>query len=161
MGLQSGDVVQYGTSDWCVHGIAVVHGEGDQLWAADTYWGDTAHTVPLSGLEGKPVIGNITTFSTSLPYPYAYDDFRDEDKFYIPIGGSSSKYWIRKDTPPDPAKVEERLRYTLQKAHDKVKSAAQDVEWNTKQLLKFQFKQEEYHPKARMMEVQLINEEDK
>jgi len=148
MTLHIGDVVRYGDSGWCEHGIAKVRGAEEDLWAADTYWDDTSHTVPLEKLEGKPVIGNIITFSTHVPYPYNYDDYRDEDKFFIPMGGSSSQLWVRKDTAPDPEKVEHRLRHNLQKARDKVKSAAQDVEWQTKELMKFEHKLAEYSPKG-------------
>jgi hypothetical protein len=149
MGFNVGDVVQYSNGGWCVHGIAVVRGEGDNLWANDTYWGDNEHSVPLEKLEGKPVIGNITTFSTQIPYPYEFDDFADEDRFYIPIGGGSAKMWVRKDTSPDREKVGVRLRYELQKAHDRVKQEARNVEYHTKQLMKFENKLDEYGPKEK------------
>lgn len=147
MNVQSGDVVRYGDSGWCVHGIAVVRGEGENLWAADTYWNDTSHTVPLDKLEGKEIIGSITTFSTHVPYPYEFDDYADRDKFYIPIGGGSAQTWVRKDTPPDTEKVAVRLRHKLQKAHDQVKYAARDVEWCTKELIWFEHKCGNYAPK--------------
>jgi hypothetical protein len=148
MTLQIGDVVRYGDSGWCQHGIAMVKGSDYHMWAADTYWDDTSHEVPLECLEGKDVIGNIITFSPHVPYPYEYEDYAEKDKFYIPIGGGSSQEWVRKDTPPDPEKVATRLRYKLQLAHNKVRSAAQDVEYRTKELMKFEHKLAEYAPKG-------------
>lgn len=160
MGFNVGDVVRYAHgNEWRTHGIAIVHESGGVVWAADTYWNDRKHVVNLNELEGNELLGNIFTFSTKIPYPYQYDDYAEIDKFYIPVGGGSAQSWVRKNTPPDPEKVETRLRSEIQKAHDKVKSAAKDVGWATKQLLKFQFQQEEYHPKAVLIEVQKMDTE--
>jgi hypothetical protein len=145
MGFSVGDVVRYSRgSDWAQHGIAIVHESGGTVWAADTYWNDRNHGVDLTELEGKELLGNILTFSTKVPYPYVFDDYADADKFYIPIGGGSAQMWVRMNIPPDPEKVSTRLRYELQKAHNKVRSAAQDVEYHTKQLMKFEHKLKEY-----------------
>jgi len=159
MGFKAGDVVRYADGSlWCIHGIAVVHESGGEMWATDTYWNDRESTVPLDRLEGKELLGIFLPFRRSVSYPYQYEDYSDTDKFYIPIGGGSSQSWVRTNTHQTLKKLALRLRYELQKAHDKVQSAARAVEWSTKQLMKFEFQQEEYAPKAVMAEVQKMDE---
>jgi len=90
MGFKAGDVVRYADGSlWCIHGIAVVHESGGEMWATDTYWNDRESTVPLDRLEGKDFSEIFLPFSRSVSYPYQYEDYSDHRQvLYSDCGGS-------------------------------------------------------------------------
>lgn len=121
MKFKDGDVVRYTPADtWCHHGIAIVHIEGGRMWATDTYWGGSPTDrsyVDIAQLSPENIIGNTHTFGEA-PYPHHYDDYREEDKYWIPTGGSSSHRRVRIGATPDAELKEARLRYAVTRAEE-------------------------------------------
>jgi hypothetical protein len=132
------DVVQYRSSDtWCRHGIAVIHGGPEWGYAKDTYWGVTDNHSDYGWIREQelfdPVlIGNLDEFEPSQ-YKECRD-FREEDQFYIPIGGGSAQIWYRKGAEPQPELVWRRLVYEVEKAESAIQSANWKREWAVKEL---------------------------
>jgi hypothetical protein len=132
------DVVTYHAANgWCRHGIAVIHGGDGWGYAKDTYWGVSdaggdSGWIREQDLAEPTLIGNLDDFEYSK---YAeFKDYREEDKFYIPMGGGSAQQWIRKGAEPDPALIWKRLVYQVEKAEMEIQYAQHTREWKVKEL---------------------------
>ena len=125
-GLVDGDVVRYTPrNNWCHHGIAIVHIEDGKTWALDTYWGSSptdGSYVDMNELDPANIIGNTHIFG-NVPYPHEYEDFAEEDKYSVPMGGGSAYQRVRTGATPVPERVRERLVYAVEKAERAVGSA--------------------------------------
>lgn len=145
-----GDVVRYTPKNtWCHHGIAVVHVQDGKMWATDTYWGDyptDGSYVDMRELDLNNIIGNTHTFD-KVPYPHDYEDFAEEDKYWVPIGGGSAYYRVRVGAVPVPALVRQRLAYAVEKAEWAMNSAKWNLDRAQKELADF-----ERHEKEAMEE---------
>lgn len=136
--FKKNDVVSYHSSNtWCRHGIAVIHGGEDWGYAKDTYWGVGSRAsdsgwLREEDLKDPKLIGNLDEFELSGYYDF--EDYRDEDKFYIPIGGGGSQKWYRKGAQPDPDLIYKRLQYQIEKSESEIQSANWRHEWAVKQM---------------------------
>lgn len=136
--FKNNDVVRYRAPDgWCRHGIAIIHNGEGWGYAKDTYWGVGALDSDSGWLKKEhladPVlIGNLDEFEPSQ-YKECRD-FREEDQFYIPVGGGSAQIWYRKGAVPDPTNVYNRLQYEIEKAESGIQSATWKREYAVKQM---------------------------
>lgn len=137
--FKKNDVVSYRPSDnWCRHGLAVILNTGDDGWgyAKDTYWGvadrgDYGWLCEHDLKEAK-LIGNLDEFE---PDKYQEPkDYREEDHFWIPMGGGSEQNWYRKGAKPDPNLVCVRLVYQVEKSQNEIEYAARKRDWSIKEL---------------------------
>lgn len=138
--LRDGDVVTYRIegSAWCRHGIAVYYWNDGGPYAKDTYWGigersDSGYT-SIEQLLDPHVIGNIYEFEHKR-YVYDPEDYAEEDRFYIPMGGHSGEVWIRVGAEKKHDLIEKRLKYELEKAWGKIKSAASNFGYAVQQYM--------------------------
>jgi hypothetical protein len=126
--LKDGDVFQYNTKgqNWCRHGIAVMRSTESGRLIKDTYWGINDATdygvLRREDIGEVVVIGNIHDFETSQ-YIYDAEDFADEDRFHLPMGGGSAQTWVRKGAKRSPELVGQRLRYQMEKAWHEIEYA--------------------------------------
>lgn len=91
-------------SGWCKHGIVQIAEKRDGgLLAVDTYWGEYG----CDGYQRIPSeIERYLTFVIDIAdcrksHRDEYEIYSDADRCYIPIGGGSEKFLIRKDAKPD------------------------------------------------------------
>lgn len=135
-----GDVVKYTPySDWCHHGIAVVHVEEGKTWATDTYWGlspTDGSYVRVEDLDPANIIGNLHLFG-KVPYLYYPADFADNDTYFVPMGGGSSYHRVRIGAVPVPERVRERLVHAVENAESEVRSANWQLKSAQKELAAF------------------------
>ncbi len=131
------DVVRYRPEqNWCRHGIAVILGGEGWAYAKDTYWGigdrgDSGY-IRKEYLHEPVLIGNTDDFAPSQYRECR--DFREEDQFYIPVGGGSAQIWYRKGAEPQPDLVYARLQYELEKAEGAIRSADLGRAWVVRQI---------------------------
>lgn len=134
-----GDVVRYKPStDWCRHGIAIISiDDAGKVRANDTYWRSGEYSeVNLEKLDATNIIGNRNSFG-AVRYPYQFEDFAEGDKYEIPTGGASGYRMVRKDAIPVPELIEARLRYAIENAESKVRSAQNSLQWAQRELDEF------------------------
>jgi hypothetical protein len=79
------------------------------------------------------IIGNTHTFG-KIPYPHDYDDFNDADKYWIPMGGGSAYQRVRIGAAPNVELKTSRLKYEVEKAEAKIRSAESSLRWAIRQL---------------------------
>lgn len=135
--FKKNDVVRYRPEqNWCKHGIAVILGGEGWAYAKDTYWdigatGDYGY-LREQDLKEPILIGNTNEFA---PSQYREcQDFREEDQFYIPVGGGSAQIWYRKGAEPQPDLVYARLQYELEVAENAIQSAENTREYRMRLL---------------------------
>jgi hypothetical protein len=137
MSFRDGDVVRYSSPGWARHGIAIVKSqENGHPVAYDTYWGDSptdSSWINVDKLPADGILGNIHEFGP-VPYPNEYEDFKDTDKYWIPMGGGSAYYRVRTGAEPDLARVYARLERAVEKAESSVRSAESSLRWAKQQL---------------------------
>lgn len=143
--FKSGDVVTYTPlSVWCRHGIAIVTVNDPTNpfanYAYDTYYGSESTAgglgwMTLDRLDPANIIANTHEFG-EIPYPHEYDDFRSEDKYFIPKGTRSSYQRIRIGAVPDLELQEKRLRYQVEKAEANIKIAENSLRYQIQEYEK-------------------------
>lgn len=115
---------------WCRHGIVLIQRNGERgLVAVDTYWGGGPNNGALER-NWYPIDDALKarlTFMLDMTnarecYDDEYSVYADEDRAYIPIGGSKARWFVRKDAKPN---------YPRQVAQIEQKIAEQDrkAEW--------------------------------
>lgn len=140
MSFKKNDVITYrGGPDWCRHHIAVILGGDGWGYARDTYWGIGDVYSDSGWLREQDVIsprliGNIDDFEPNKYLDPRY--YRDEDKFWIPVGGGSEQNWFRKNAQPDPALIYARLVYQVEKSERAMLSAQSSRDYAVRELNK-------------------------
>lgn len=129
-----------GIAGWCRHGIVVIHNIGTKekpdLVAVDTYWG--GGTPNFGALERNfyPITEAFRqrlTFILDLgtarkAYEDEWEVFADEDRAFIPMGGSSAQYWLRKDARPSYPRQVARLERLIRQEDGRAESAARSAQ---------------------------------
>lgn len=135
--FKKNDVVSYRSTDtWCRHGIAVIMGGEGWGYAKDTYWGVGERGdygwLREEDLKEPKLIGNLDEFEVSQ-YKECRD-FREEDQFYIPVGGGSAQIWYRKGAEPKPDLIYNRLQYEIERAESAIQSANWKRDWAIREM---------------------------
>ena len=128
-----------GTHGWCRHGKVVMQMDGDNLTGVDTYWGRRVdgltkdwYTVEEMQAKGATFIIDLNT--ARKVFREEFETYDDADRAYIPIGGSSEKYYIRKGAQPSIQRLIEQTESELRTALYKIESGTRDANRLTKEL---------------------------
>ena len=133
-----------GGDGWCRHGIVRIANIGTEekpdLVAVDTYWG-----APNLGALGRnfypitPAFKERMTFMLDLSmarktYDDEYEVYADEDRAYIPMGGGSAQWWVRKDAKPSYPRQVERLERLIRNERAQAECSARAADRYEKEL---------------------------
>ncbi len=134
--LEVGDIYCYRGSEHCRHGLAIITSDG---LAHDTYWegfslrprGDVFTDAPLwhidhlAKLTPENKLGNIADFDKSDRD--TCELYKDSDSIYLPIGGGSAVWYLRRGAKPDLQRSIDFTRSKMTSRMYEAKSAARDA----------------------------------
>ncbi len=123
---------------WCFHNILIVkRNPSGIICFEDTYWGTKIFTIDdiqKKGWRLKKICDDIREMKKISKREFEF--YRDEDKLYIPIGGGSEQFFVKKSAKKDPKKVKKILKYTIQSLQVKINNYKMDLEKCKKMLCK-------------------------
>lgn len=139
--MKTGELYRYPEGlGWCRHGLLLVEETRDGLLRLrDTYW--SGHGIDDNFWKPEELVGKIE-FVLDLSNArkttrHEFDQFREEDRAYIPRGGHHEECWVRKDAEPDPVLIEDQLRCQIATAESDLRSAQFGLELARKALSDF------------------------
>lgn len=117
-------------TNWCRHGLArsSEHHSG-KILLRDTYWGssgDPSYWVEFSKLDSPEFLVDLDNFEPARN-EWEWKIRKIDDRFSIPMGGSSTQFFTREGSEPDPDIHLELLRMRLHDAEDRVTSGVRFV----------------------------------
>ncbi len=122
---------------WCRHGlIRVIRREDAGLIAVDTYW-HASYSVrdfydPETIKDRLEFIIDLSKCRKTVEHEWT--QFADKDRTYIPMGGGSAQWLVRKDAKPFPARQIEQLEFELERLRSKMETAKWDIERKENEL---------------------------
>jgi hypothetical protein len=125
---------------WCRHGLVTISRHGRYgLIAADTYWGGARFGAFEDNWHPVEQVRDRLTFILDLGAARAshedeYEVYADEDRAYIPMGGSSARWYVRADARPDFARQVARLERLIREQRSQAESATRWAYGYEKQL---------------------------
>ena len=126
MELKLNMIFRYGAGAWCRHGLATVVQWGNHLVATDTYWRDpNMHMLSPTELAAAELLGNLDDYRKSSRDEC--DTYLDEDVIFIPIGGTSEKWFVRASAKPDKARTVQQLDWKIESAESKIRSTQREL----------------------------------
>lgn len=101
---------------WCSHGISRIATDSwGVLWAYDTYWGsfgpDRRRALVSESYGELRLILDLN--AARRVDREVFERYRDEDRAYIPVGGGSEEFWVRKGVAPDSQRVIQQLKQQI------------------------------------------------
>ncbi|MES2155435.1 MAG: hypothetical protein V4510_09905 [bacterium] len=133
-----------GGGGWCRHGIVHIRNIGSKekpdLVAVDTYWGaPNFGALEINFYPITPALKERLTFMLDLgtarrSHQDEYDVYADEDRAYIPMGGSSPVYYVRETARPNYQRQVARLERMIREERSKAESATRWADGYEKDL---------------------------
>lgn len=114
---------------WCRHGLVTIHAHPRHgLIAADTYWGGPRFGAFEDNWHLVDHVRDRLTFLLDLntarkSHKDECEVYADEDRAYIPIGGVSERFYVRKDARPNFVRQVERLERLIREERSKAESS--------------------------------------
>lgn len=135
MNIRPGDIFkikyEHITQTWCRHNIVIAREQHDgTIMLVDTYWGsgrsEFGGVYTHADLEGKAdFIGNLDEYR--IAHDREFDQYSQEDRFYIPQGGGGEMRLVKKAATPSKDLVKQQLA-------SEIDSLKHRIEWDKRTL---------------------------